>query len=145
MRRTLGVVRVIRGSFLTGSKGLSTKNTNDTKVNMPTIFHITRREDWDRAKRSGSYEPPSLASEGFIHCSTSDQVVRTANRLFRGQMGLVLLEIDTDRVGAEIKYENCEGGEENFPHIYGALIPESVVRVMAFEPDEDGDFAMPAS
>ena len=110
---------------------------------MATIFHITKREEWERAKRNGSYEPPSLASEGFIHCSTTEQVVRTANRLFRGQMGLVLLKIDMDQVGAEIKYENCEGGEEAFPHIYGPLNPVSVVRVMAFEPGEDGTFAMP--
>ena len=108
---------------------------------MPTIFHITKRDDWDRAKQAGTYQAPSLASEGFIHCSTSDQVIRTANRLFQGQTGLVLLEIDTDRVGAEIKYENCEGGQEAFPHIYGPLNPASVVRVMAFEPDEDGRFA----
>jgi uncharacterized protein (DUF952 family) len=110
---------------------------------MTTIFHITKREEWDRAKREGIYQTPSLASEGFIHCSTSDQVIRTANRLFRGQLGLVLLEIDTGRVSAAIKYENCEGGEEDFPHIYGRLDPGSVVRVLAFEPGEDGSFVMP--
>ena len=109
---------------------------------MATIFHITKSEESEKAKQDGRYEAPSLASEGFIHCSTSDQVVRTANRLFRGQSGLVLLEIDTDQVGAEVKYENCEGGQENFPHIYGPLNPESVVRVMAFEPGEDGTFVM---
>ena len=112
---------------------------------MPTIFHITKRDEWDRAKQAGTYEAPSLASEGFIHCSTSDQVVRTANRLFQGQPGLVLLEIDTHRVEAEIKYENCEGGQDNFPHIYGPINPGSVVRVMAFEPGEDGRFAMPST
>lgn len=108
---------------------------------MPTIFHITKRDDWERARREGSYQAPSLASEGFIHCSTRDQVIQTANRLFRGQSALVLLEIDTDQVGAEIKYENCEGGQENFPHIYGPLNLISVVRVMALEPGEDGSFA----
>jgi uncharacterized protein (DUF952 family) len=110
---------------------------------MATIFHITKRGEWERAKREGTYQTPSLTSEGFIHCSTSDQVVRTANRLFRGQMGLVLLEIDTRLVQAEIRYENCEGGQEAFPHIYGALDPDSVVHVVTFEPGEDGIFAMP--
>ena len=112
---------------------------------MATIFHITKSDEWDRAKQAGTYEAPSLASEGFIHCSNSDQVIRTANRLFQGKSGLVLLEIDTDRVDAAIKYENCEGGEENFPHIYGPLNPKSVVRVMSFEPGEDGNFAMPSN
>lgn len=111
---------------------------------MATIFHITKRDQWERAKREGSYKTESLTSEGFIHCSTSEQVVRTANRLFRGQIGLVLLEIDTGRVKAEIKYENCEGGEEAFPHIYGALDPDAVVRVMTFEPGEEGSFVMPS-
>ena len=111
---------------------------------MATIFHITKRGEWDRAKQAGTYEAPSLASEGFIHCSTIDQVIQTANRLFRDQRGLVLLEIETDQVGAEIKYENCEGGQENFPHIYGPLDPESVVRVITFEPGEDGLFVMPS-
>lgn len=114
-------------------------------MTMATIFHITKRDEWERAKREGTYQTPSLASEGFIHCSTSEQVVRTANRLFRGQMGLMLLEIDTNKTKPEIKYENCEGGEELFPHIYGPLDPNSVVRVMALEPAADGNFAMPSS
>jgi uncharacterized protein (DUF952 family) len=59
-------------------------------------------------------------------------------------MGLVLLEIDTDQVKAEIRYENCEGGQEPFPHIYGTLDLGSVVRVVSFEPGENGSFAMPS-
>ena len=112
---------------------------------MANIFHITKREDWDRAKPDGIYKTASLASEGFIHCSRSDQVIQTANRLFAGQAGLVLLEINTDQVRAEIRNENCEGGPELFPHIYGALNPDSVVRVLSFEPGEDGNFVMPSS
>ena len=110
---------------------------------MATIFHITKSEEWESAKRDGRYEATSLASEGFIHCSTSNQVIQTANRLFRGQPGLVLLEIDPSQVKAEIKYENCEGGQENFPHLYGPLDPGSVVRVSEFKPGEDGTFVMP--
>ena len=71
-------------------------------------------------------------------------MLRVADRLFRGRTGLVLLEIDTRRVGAEIRYENCEGGQENFPHIYGPLDLDSVVRVLEFEPREDGGFDMPS-
>ena len=112
---------------------------------MSTIFHITKRDEWGRAQQEGTYQPPSLASEGFVHCSTSDQVIRTANRLFRGETDLVLLEVDTNKVEHEIKYENCEGGDEEFPHIYGPLDPGSVLRVMDFKPREDGSFAMPST
>jgi uncharacterized protein (DUF952 family) len=109
---------------------------------MVIIFHITKREEWEKAQHEGVYRTASLATEGFIHCSRADQVIRTANRIFSGQTGLVLLEIDT-KVTPEIRYENCEDGEEQFPHIYGPLGLESVVRVLAFEPKEDGSFVMP--
>jgi uncharacterized protein (DUF952 family) len=111
---------------------------------MATIFHITKRAEWERAEREGIYRAQTLASEGFIHCSRGDQVVRVADNLFRGRVGLVLLEIDTRRVGAEIRYENCEGGQEDFPHIYGDLDVSAVVRVSAFEPGADGSFTMPS-
>lgn len=111
---------------------------------MATIYHITKRGEWERAELEGVYRTPTLASEGFIHCSRGDQVIRIANALFRGQTGLVLLEIDTSQVGAEIRHENCEGGQEAFPHIYGALDSGSVVRVVALEPGDDGSFTMPS-
>jgi uncharacterized protein (DUF952 family) len=111
---------------------------------METIFHIAKSAEWERAEREGVYRTGSLASEGFIHCSRSEQVIRVANTLFRGQTGLVLLEIDSRRVGAEIRYENCEGGQEVFPHVYGALELGAVARVLPFDPGEDGRFAMPS-
>ena len=69
--------------------------------------------------------------------------VDTANRLFKGRSGLVLLCIDTTRVQPEIRYENLEGGANLFPHIYGALAPEAVVAVHDFPPRGDGCFKLP--
>ena len=77
---------------------------------MPVIYHITRKTDWEMALAAGSYAADSLATEGFIHCSTAQQVIATANRLFKGRRDLMLLSIDTDRVNAEIRHENLEGG-----------------------------------
>lgn len=82
--------------------------------------------------------------EGFIHCSTSDQVVQVANARFRGQSGLVLLFIDTDKVAAEIIYENLEGGQQLFPHIYGELNADAVTQVAEFIPGQDGFFILPS-
>jgi uncharacterized protein (DUF952 family) len=110
---------------------------------MATIFHITTRDGWKRAEVEGIYRAESLAAEGFIHCSTREQVVRTANRFFRGHTGLVLLSIDTERVAAEIRYENSEGDGQMFPHIYGELNIDAVKRALEFEPDREGFFALP--
>lgn len=98
-----------------------------------TILHITRRQDWQAAQAIGSYEADSLRSQGFIHCSTPEQLPRVAETLFRGQDGLVVLTIDATRVNAPIRTENLEGGDERFPHIYGPLNLDAVVAVNDLE------------
>ncbi|MGI8918389.1 MAG: DUF952 domain-containing protein [Pyrinomonadaceae bacterium] len=107
---------------------------------MAIIFHIAEREAWNQSQTNRSYRPEMFAVEGFIHCSTRGQVLGVANTRFRGRTDLLLLSIDTDRVGAEICYENLEGGEELFPHIYGELAHDAVTRVAEFKPGDDGSF-----
>ncbi len=109
---------------------------------MIDLFHITRGADWQKALEQGAYQADTLASQGFIHCSTRAQVAAVANRMYRGQPGLVLLEIDSLRVQPEIRYENLEGGAELYPHIYGPLNLEAVEKVIEFEPGPDGLFVM---
>lgn len=104
------------------------------------IYHITSRSNWASALTAGEYSADSLESEGFIHCSTSGQVQATANRFFRGQQDLVLLNIDEKKVPAEIKYENMEGGKDEFPHIYGPLPLEAIIRALDLTPNPDGLF-----
>ncbi len=109
---------------------------------MIDLFHITRGLDWQKALEQGAYQADTLASQGFIHCSTHAQVVAVANRMYRGQHGLVLLEIDSRRLQPEIRFENLEGGAELYPHIYGPLNLEAVKKVIEFEPGPDGLFVM---
>ncbi|MEC4812002.1 MAG: DUF952 domain-containing protein [Scytonema sp. PMC 1069.18] len=108
---------------------------------MNIILHITQRKQWEKANIEGVYRGDTLDSEGFIHCSTPTQVIRVANTLFHNQQGLVLLYIDSNQVQPEIRYEGVEG-DEKFPHIYGALNIDAVVKVIDFEPDEDGLFSI---
>jgi uncharacterized protein (DUF952 family) len=104
------------------------------------IFHICLPAAW-AAAGSGEYRSMSLDSEGFIHCSTPDQVVEVANYLFRGQRGLILLIIDPGRVISPIRYEDAGNGKL-YPHIYGPLNSSAVVAVEPFEPSADGTFAL---
>ena len=110
---------------------------------MPVIYQITRKTDWETALAAELYATASLVNEGFIHCSTAEQVIVTANRLFGGKRDLVLLCIETERVKAEIHYENLEGGTNLFPHVYGALQIASIVAVHDFPPQDDGRFSLP--
>jgi uncharacterized protein (DUF952 family) len=113
------------------------------------ILHIVKRGEWELAVGRGSYAAASLRGEGFIHCSTRAQLVGTANRLYRGEGDLVVLCIDEARVKVELKYEAPSGahGEtagERFPHLYGELNLDAVVRVVELPCAADGSFQMPA-
>lgn len=108
---------------------------------MNTLLHICSRRDWERAEQEGEYAAASLASEGFIHCSTPEQVVKTANRFYRGRQDLVLLVIDAGRLTAPIKYEAADA--DLFPHIYGPINLDAVVKTQSFLPEADGAFPQP--
>ena len=107
------------------------------------LYHITHLVEWDAAKEKGSYQADSFATQGFIHCSSQQQVVPVANRYYTGQQGLVLLQIDPERVGVPVRWENLEGGSELFPHIYGPLATDAVIEVLNFPPRPDGSFKFP--
>jgi uncharacterized protein (DUF952 family) len=108
---------------------------------MAVIYHISHPAAWTEAQTQGTYTADSLASEGFIHCSTPAQIVDTANRYYSGQHGLLLLAIAPARVQSEIRFENLGGGSLLFPHIYGPLNLDAVLAALPFEPDSDGRFS----
>lgn len=109
---------------------------------MKTILHIIPRQDWEKARITGIYRPDSLKTEGFIHCSTTAQVVRTANLWFKNQKNLLLLFIDSEKVKSEIRYD-IVAENQRFPHIYGTLNTNAVFKVIEFEPKENGIFELP--
>ena len=108
------------------------------------IFHITARTAWEAAQSQPAYAPGSLGSQGFIHCSTIEQVIDTANRLYRGRSDLVLLCIDESLLESVIRYEQGEPGQY-LPHVYGAVNLDAVRHALDFRPNEDGTFTLPAS
>lgn len=107
------------------------------------ILHITHAADWQNARAAGEYRLDTLDTEGFIHCSTPEQVLRPANEFFAGQQGLVLLVIDPARLTANLVYEDLYETGVDFPHIYGPLNLDAVTAVVPFEPLPDGTFELP--
>jgi uncharacterized protein (DUF952 family) len=111
---------------------------------MTTIFHITVRSAWAAAQRDGAYRAASLDDVGFIHFSTREQVLRVANAFYRGQRDLVLLVVDPARLSAELRYEppaEAPESAERFPHLYGALNFDAVIRAVDFPPDADSTWS----
>lgn len=110
---------------------------------MTTILHITTEKAWQTAVAAGAYQADSLANEGFIHCSTVDQVLTPANEMFVGQTHLILLTIDPAKLTAKLIYEDCTQSGQTFPHIYGAINLDAVTGFLAFPPNPDGTFSLP--
>ena len=105
---------------------------------MATIYHLTTPGEWAAAQRSGEYQAPSLADEGFIHCSADEaQTLRVAQRLYAGREGLIVLDVDAGRLTAEVKRESSRSGEI-YPHIYGRINLDAVLRVRTLSVDADG-------
>ena len=107
------------------------------------IYHIIPQKNWLLAQKTGIYRPASLETEGFIHCSDKDQVARSANLHFKGITGLTLLCINTEKVKAEIRYEDLYNSGSLFPHIYGELNLDAVMDVLEFSVEEDETFSLP--
>lgn len=109
------------------------------------IYHFTEQDTFERSKLQNYYLSKPFDRDGFIHCSTRDQVLMVANFIAPKDQSLVLLKIDTEKVTPKIVYENLEGGVKLFPHIYGKLDLEAVVGSERFEADEKGEFCLPQS
>lgn len=109
---------------------------------MALILHIIAEAGWIAAQHHGVYVGDTLATEGFIHCSTPRQVLLVANARFVGQNDLLLLCIDPARLHSELRYEASEP-DQFFPHIYGPLNLDAVLAVVPFPAGADGRFALP--
>nr|WP_205864477.1 DUF952 domain-containing protein [Planosporangium mesophilum] len=91
--------------------------------------------EWVEAEARGRYDGSAVDHrDGFIHLSGRDQVIETAERHFTGQTGLVMLTVDPDRLGDDLRWEPSRRGAL-FPHVYGPLPAHAVVAVHALPDD----------
>lgn len=85
---------------------------------MPTVYKIVPAALWNVAENDGIFCGSEVdRRDGFIHFSTAAQVEETAARHFAGQRDLLLVGVDTDKLGDRLKWETSRGGAL-FPHLY---------------------------
>src|SRR5690349_22713570 len=98
------------------------------------LYKVLRESEWREAQTRGIVVgSPDDLRDGFIHLSTREQLEGTLLRHFAGESGLIALEIAADRVGADLKWESSRGGAL-FPHLYGVLPLDAVVRTITLAP-----------
>lgn len=107
------------------------------------IYHLCPRENWDAAAARGIYEGGELdRRDGFIHFSAPDQVLSTAARYLAGIAGLVLIKVDSYRLGDAVKWEKSRDNLL-FPHLYGHLETASIEYAVDIPIDQDGNHVFP--
>ena len=85
------------------------------------IYKIFRRAEWVAFRDAGqTHGAPIDLADGYVHFSTAAQVAETAAKHFVTESDLVLLALESDRLGPALKWEPSRGGAL-FPHLYRAL------------------------
>ncbi|WP_354538637.1 DUF952 domain-containing protein [Roseovarius sp. MBR-6] len=107
------------------------------------IYKIFRGPEWDDLRARGeSLGAPVDLADGYVHFSTATQAAETAARHFAGEEGLMLLAVESERLGDALKWEPSRGGAL-FPHLYRALRLSDVVWAQPL-PLVDGAHQFPA-
>ena len=91
------------------------------------IYKIFRRAEWVAFRDAGATAGAAIdLSDGYIHFSTAAQVAETAAKHFATESDLVLLALDSSRLGADLRWEPSRGGAL-FPHLYRRLTRADVL------------------
>jgi uncharacterized protein (DUF952 family) len=92
------------------------------------LFHLATVEEWAGYQAAGRIEAPSLATEGFVHCSWGRQVAGTVAKHFAGATDLLALRLDPTALGeVALVEEDSYGSGQAFPHAYGPIPVAAVV------------------
>lgn len=107
------------------------------------IYKIVTQSQWDEALACGVFKgAPIDIADGYIHFSNADQVEETAAKHFHGQKDLLLVRLDGEKFGSELKWERSRGGAL-FPHLYGALSTNLTDAVFPLDDLPDGSHKFP--
>jgi uncharacterized protein (DUF952 family) len=104
------------------------------------IFHIVAPVTWAEATQRGTYLPAAYEADGFVHFSFADQVESVANAIYRDEPDLIVVEIDSDSVPADLRVEDCYEAGEEFPHVYGPIPTGAAVATHPLTRTSGGDW-----
>ncbi len=104
------------------------------------LMPATRWEAWRAVADPGApYRPAGFEEDGFVHCTDGDaEMLVVANRYYAAQPGpFVVADVDLGLAGAPWRYDEPDSP---YPHVYGPLRRDAVLRVRAVQRDGEGRF-----
>lgn len=107
------------------------------------IYTIVRRADWAQAEQTGRYAGSADdRRDGFLHFSSSAQVVESCARHRAGEDDLLLVAVPASALGQALKWEPSRGGAL-FPHLYAPLDLVHVAWTVPLPLGKDGRHVFP--
>ena len=111
-------------------------------MNLEFIFKIIEKEEWQKARKSGSYSGSvNDIKDGYIHFSEEDQVPQTLKKHYQNQENLVLLKVHTLKL-EHLLWEQASNGDM-YPHLYSTLDVKNVVNEFELILNESGIHQLP--
>lgn len=105
------------------------------------ILHAAKETDYEKSLKSGYYGDFSIKKDGFIRCSTAEEMLNVANDNLKNiDEPLIVLFIDTEKLESEVKWEKRGKNGILFPHVYGLINLDSVIKKSPLFKDELGNF-----
>ncbi|MCT4562792.1 MAG: DUF952 domain-containing protein [Maledivibacter sp.] len=104
------------------------------------IIYTATCKEWDEIKKQTEFTSDDFSIEGFIHCSYPKQTVRVLNKHFKDEEKVILLCIDPRLLKSKWKSEDLKGNGEEFPHVYGNINIDAIVKVLDIQPSKYGLF-----
>jgi len=92
------------------------------------IIHLVDDQSWEKIKHQPNLLSDAFEEVGFIHCCLPGQVEHVLRQWFPGRKDMLALEIETEQLTSPVVFENLEGGKEVFPHIYGLVNRNAVLK-----------------
>ena len=107
---------------------------------MRPTYHLAPVEVWAVASDAELYAAPSLATEGFIHCTDGVTPLGvTFDRYYAADARPFLaLTVDLDAVAVPWRYD-VPGSP--YPHIYGPIARSAIIATDRVRRSPDGRFA----
>jgi uncharacterized protein (DUF952 family) len=109
------------------------------------IYKILLPSEWTDFETAGHFDGSALdGADGFIHCSSRDQVSAVATRYFAPEQELVIVALDSQAFEDSLRWEASSGGEP-YPHVYAPLSISAVVQARTVAGPHSVDAALSTS
>ena len=96
------------------------------------LYRILTNDEWRIARKKGFISATQAdRKDGFIHLSSQETFLETADRYYSPQDHPWVVELAPEKLMGQIRWELVGAREALFPHFYGGEIPLNAVRVVA--------------